>query len=252
MELDTLVCVGFVGRSWQSDYKCCELDELVVLRIRLRRDRGQPGVEMNPVPCTSRARARPPARGERSDWVGLLLVLVLVLTVVLIVLNSIVINKIIIISSSSSSSRSNGRVIRNAPDPFTAAIAVGEMTQCMHACALVREHSRNRVWHVSCACKREGRVLERERERERGRQAETDRDRQRQRGTERDRERQRETERDRERQKETERQRDRDWRDAVRGARWGLEYLDLLRDIWASELTFHMCFTRENVKTCSG
>ena len=27
------------------------------------------------------------------------------------------------------------------------------------------------------------------------------------------------------------------WRDAVRGARWGLEYLDLLRDIWASELT---------------
>ena len=27
------------------------------------------------------------------------------------------------------------------------------------------------------------------------------------------------------------------WRDAVRGARWGLEYLDLFRDIWASELT---------------
>ena len=26
-------------------------------------------------------------------------------------------------------------------------------------------------------------------------------------------------------------------RDAVHGARWGLEYLDLLRDIWASELT---------------
>ena len=28
------------------------------------------------------------------------------------------------------------------------------------------------------------------------------------------------------------------WRDAVRGARWGLEYVDLLRDIWAS-LTSH-------------
>ena len=28
------------------------------------------------------------------------------------------------------------------------------------------------------------------------------------------------------------------WRDAVRGARWGLEYLDLLRDMLASELTF--------------
>ena len=27
------------------------------------------------------------------------------------------------------------------------------------------------------------------------------------------------------------------WRDEVRGARWGLEYTDLLRDIWASELT---------------
>ena len=27
------------------------------------------------------------------------------------------------------------------------------------------------------------------------------------------------------------------WRDAVRGARWGLEYLDLPRDILASELT---------------
>ena len=26
-------------------------------------------------------------------------------------------------------------------------------------------------------------------------------------------------------------------RDAVRGARWGLEYLDLLRCIWTSELT---------------
>ena len=26
-------------------------------------------------------------------------------------------------------------------------------------------------------------------------------------------------------------------RHAVRGARWGLEYLDLLRDAWASELT---------------
>ena len=30
-----------------------------------------------------------------------------------------------------------------------------------------------------------------------------------------------------------------EWRDAVRGARRGLEYLDLLRDIWASELTSH-------------
>ena len=29
-----------------------------------------------------------------------------------------------------------------------------------------------------------------------------------------------------------------DWRHAARGARWGLEYLDLLRDIWASELTY--------------
>ena len=27
------------------------------------------------------------------------------------------------------------------------------------------------------------------------------------------------------------------WRDAVRGAMWWLEYLDLLRDIWTSELT---------------
>ena len=27
------------------------------------------------------------------------------------------------------------------------------------------------------------------------------------------------------------------WWDGVRGASWGLEYLDLLRDIWASELT---------------
>ena len=27
------------------------------------------------------------------------------------------------------------------------------------------------------------------------------------------------------------------WRDAVRGARWRLEYPDLLRDIWASELS---------------
>ena len=27
------------------------------------------------------------------------------------------------------------------------------------------------------------------------------------------------------------------WRDAVRGARWGLEYLGLLRNIWASEIT---------------
>ena len=42
------------------------------------------------------------------------------------------------------------------------------------------------------------------------------------------------------------------WRDAVRGARWGLEYPELLRDIWASELTSLMLFTGENVKTCSG
>ena len=42
------------------------------------------------------------------------------------------------------------------------------------------------------------------------------------------------------------------WRDAVRGARWVLEYLDLLRDIWASELTSQIFVTRETVKTCSG
>ena len=42
------------------------------------------------------------------------------------------------------------------------------------------------------------------------------------------------------------------WQDAVRGARWGLEYLDCLRDIWASELTSQGYFMRENVKTCSG
>ena len=28
-----------------------------------------------------------------------------------------------------------------------------------------------------------------------------------------------------------------DWRDAVRGARWGLDDVDLLTNIWASELT---------------
>ena len=38
------------------------------------------------------------------------------------------------------------------------------------------------------------------------------------------------------------------WQDAVRGARWVLEYLELLRDIWASELT-SQCFIRESVKT---
>ena len=34
------------------------------------------------------------------------------------------------------------------------------------------------------------------------------------------------------------------WREAARGARWGLEYLDLLRDIWASELTSQRYFKR--------
>ena len=42
------------------------------------------------------------------------------------------------------------------------------------------------------------------------------------------------------------------WRDAVRGARWGLEYPELLRDTWASELTSRIVSTRETVKTCSG
>ena len=42
------------------------------------------------------------------------------------------------------------------------------------------------------------------------------------------------------------------WRDAKRGARRELEYLDLLRNVWASELTSQRYFTRENVKTCSG
>ena len=42
------------------------------------------------------------------------------------------------------------------------------------------------------------------------------------------------------------------WRDAVREARWGLEYLDLLGDIWASELTSQWYYIRENIKTCSG
>ena len=42
------------------------------------------------------------------------------------------------------------------------------------------------------------------------------------------------------------------WRDAVRGARWGLEYIDFIRDIWASELTPQWYVIRENVKTCSG
>ena len=43
-----------------------------------------------------------------------------------------------------------------------------------------------------------------------------------------------------------------DWQDAVRGARWGLEYLDLLRDIRVSELISQSYATRENVKICSG
>ena len=34
------------------------------------------------------------------------------------------------------------------------------------------------------------------------------------------------------------------WRDAARGARWGLEYLDLLRDVRASELTSQLYFIR--------
>ena len=38
----------------------------------------------------------------------------------------------------------------------------------------------------------------------------------------------------------------------MRGARWELEYPELLRDIWASELTSQVLVTRENVKTCSG
>ena len=42
------------------------------------------------------------------------------------------------------------------------------------------------------------------------------------------------------------------WRDAVHGARWGLEYLDILRDLWASELTSPRYLMRENVKMCSG
>ena len=33
----------------------------------------------------------------------------------------------------------------------------------------------------------------------------------------------------------------------MRGARWGLDYLDLLRDIWASELTSHSMVIREHV-----
>ena len=27
------------------------------------------------------------------------------------------------------------------------------------------------------------------------------------------------------------------WRHAARGATWGLEYLDIIRDVWASELS---------------
>ena len=42
------------------------------------------------------------------------------------------------------------------------------------------------------------------------------------------------------------------WRDAVHEARWGLEYLDLLRDILASELTSQGYVICENVETCSG
>ena len=38
------------------------------------------------------------------------------------------------------------------------------------------------------------------------------------------------------------------WRDAVRGASWGLEYPELLRDIWASELASQYVIG-ENVKT---
>ena len=38
------------------------------------------------------------------------------------------------------------------------------------------------------------------------------------------------------------------WRDAVRAARWGLEYLDLLRDIWASELTSQMCIISKTLR----
>ena len=43
-----------------------------------------------------------------------------------------------------------------------------------------------------------------------------------------------------------------DWRDALRGARWGLACLDLLRDLWASELTSPWYFIRKSVETCSG
>ena len=42
------------------------------------------------------------------------------------------------------------------------------------------------------------------------------------------------------------------WRGAVRGARLGLEHIDLLRDTWVSELTSQLYVIRDNVKTCSG
>ena len=42
------------------------------------------------------------------------------------------------------------------------------------------------------------------------------------------------------------------WRDAVRGARWGLEYLDLLKDMLASELISQCYVIRENINNCSG
>ena len=38
------------------------------------------------------------------------------------------------------------------------------------------------------------------------------------------------------------------WRDALRGARWGLEYPELLRDIWASEFTSRRYFIKENIE----